>query len=92
MRLSCLKLHCNLSLTPDVLIQIFALFLGFLFRSIQLTFTVFGLGVGIMLAVGFSRRTFIEPLLLKAIIPPWPTFNQHPVTWLPSKETKEKQR
>jgi len=30
-----LKLHYNLLLTPDVLIQIFALFLGFLFQSIN---------------------------------------------------------
>ncbi|KAI9439141.1 microsomal signal peptidase [Lactarius indigo] len=60
-------------------LAIFAFFLGFLFQSIQMTFTVFGVGVGLILAI---------------IIPPWPMFNQHPVDWLPSKskETKEKQQ
>ncbi|KAH9173165.1 microsomal signal peptidase subunit [Lactarius sanguifluus] len=58
-------------------LAIFAFFLGFLFQSIQMTFMVFGVGVGVVLAI---------------IIPPWPMFNQHPVTWLPSKGTREKQQ
>jgi len=29
---------------------------------------------------------------VKLIIPPWPMFNQHPVTWLPPKEKKEKKQ
>ncbi|KAI9448745.1 microsomal signal peptidase [Lactarius psammicola] len=58
-------------------LAIFAFFLGFLFQSIQMTFMVFGLGVSVVLAV---------------VVPPWPMFNKHPVTWLPPKETKEKQQ
>ncbi|KAI0300010.1 microsomal signal peptidase subunit [Multifurca ochricompacta] len=50
---------------------------GFLFQSIQVTFGVFGLGVAAILVI---------------IIPPWSMFNHNPVTWLPPKETKEKQQ
>jgi len=58
-------------------LAIFAFFLGFMFQSIQVTFMVFGLGVAVVFVM---------------VVPPWPMFNQNPVTWLPSKETKEKQQ
>jgi len=58
-------------------LAIFAFFIGFLIQSIQLTFVVFGFG-------GVA--------VLMLIIPPWPVFNQNPVTWLPRKEEKEKQQ
>lgn len=40
----------------DILMQVFAFFLGFMFQSIQVTFTVLGLGVCVVFVVrvGFS--------------------------------------
>ncbi|KAI9507060.1 microsomal signal peptidase, partial [Russula earlei] len=58
-------------------LAVFSFFVGFLFQSIKVTLVVFGLGASAVLGL---------------IIPPWPVFNQHPVTWLPRKETKEKQQ
>ncbi|KAI0251681.1 microsomal signal peptidase [Lactifluus subvellereus] len=58
-------------------LAIFCFFIGFLFQSIKVTFGILSLGITVILVV---------------VIPPWPMFNQHPVTWLPQKETKEKQQ
>ncbi|KAH9975139.1 microsomal signal peptidase subunit [Lactifluus volemus] len=56
-------------------LAIFAFFVGFMFQRIGITFLILGLGIAAILVV---------------VVPPWPMFNQHPITWLPSKETKEK--
>ncbi|KAF8264524.1 microsomal signal peptidase, partial [Lactarius quietus] len=58
-------------------LAIFAFFFGFMFQSINVTFMVFGVGVSIIFA---------------GVVPPWPMFNQHPVRWLPSTKTKEKEQ
>ncbi|KAN0133577.1 microsomal signal peptidase 12 kDa subunit [Lactarius tabidus] len=58
-------------------LAIFAFFLGFMFQSIRVTFMVLGLGVGVVFV---------------SVVPPWSIYNQHPISWLPSKERKEKQQ
>ena len=79
--------------------QIFAFFLGFLFQSIRVTFGVFGLGLAAILVVRehiFPGTACFNDMFLrvhtKLVIPPWPMFNQHPVTWLKPKARKEKQQ
>jgi len=78
------------------LFQVFSFFVGFLFQNIQVTFVVFGLGVVAILVVcefvspgRVSNESCVD---IKLVIPPWPMFNRHPVTWLPVKEKKEKQQ
>ncbi|KAI0631456.1 microsomal signal peptidase subunit, partial [Trametes polyzona] len=46
---------------------------GFALQSLRVTFGLFALFVVVLTLV---------------VIPPWPMFNRHPVTWLPAKETK----
>ncbi|KAI0338744.1 microsomal signal peptidase 12 kDa subunit [Trametopsis cervina] len=51
-------------------IAVVAFLVGLALQSIQTTFIIFGAGT---------------VLLLVAVVPPWPMFNQHPVQWLPAK-------
>ncbi|KAI0354422.1 microsomal signal peptidase subunit [Trametes cingulata] len=46
---------------------------GFALQSLRVTFGLFALFVVVLSIV---------------VIPPWPMYNRHPVTWLPVKETK----
>jgi signal peptidase complex subunit 1 len=80
----------NLSLMSP---QIFAFFLGFMFQSIRVTFMVLGLGVGVVFVVSwlFSSLPLLT-IIVQSVVPPWSVYNQHPISWLPSKERKEKQQ
>jgi signal peptidase complex subunit 1 len=56
--------------------QAFSFVLGFALQSLQVTFAVLGASV---------------LLLALVIVPPWPSYNNNPVKWLPNKETKKNQ-
>lgn len=47
---------------------------------------------GLILSYGVAERNVLLVDVKKLVIPPWSMYNKHPVTWLPSKETKEKQQ
>jgi len=49
--------------------------LGFVLQSLRVTFGTFGLATVVLFLV---------------TVPPWPMYNQHPVQWLPVKESKAK--
>ncbi|ESK83956.1 microsomal signal peptidase 12kda subunit [Moniliophthora roreri MCA 2997] len=50
---------------------------GFTLQNIRVTFGFLGVSTVLLLAI---------------VIPPWPMFNQHPVTWLPVIEEKKKKK
>jgi len=57
-----------------VVITIVSFLLGFITQSLYVTF------------ITFSCSTLALVLI---VVPPWPLYNSHPVTWLPPQETEE---
>ncbi|KAH9840165.1 microsomal signal peptidase [Rhodofomes roseus] len=52
---------------------VFSFIVGVLFQSLSVTFGIFGVAAFVLLLV---------------VLPPWPMYNRHPVTWLPAKESQ----
>ncbi|KAF7792143.1 hypothetical protein EIP86_003173 [Pleurotus ostreatoroseus] len=59
-----------------IAISVVSFLLGFALQSLRVTFSTFGAATA---------------LLLLVVVPQWPMYNRHPVTWLPAK-TKEKEK
>ncbi|EIN06533.1 microsomal signal peptidase [Punctularia strigosozonata HHB-11173 SS5] len=59
-----------------IALTVVSFIIGFALQSLRITFGVFGIGsLAVMLVV----------------VPPWPSFNRHPVQWLAPIESKKDQ-